>query len=233
MDVVVHLAFVIMGARRREPRVNVQGSRNVFEATVTRAARSVWSTRSSVAAYGFPQTTAASSITEDTPARGTDRFPYSAQKAEVEAVARRRAHRRRHRRLGLPPVHRRGPGGAAADRQHPLRALGQRMPASIRSLFDEAPMLKPVLPDPGVPFQLVHHDDVATAMRAGVLGRGEPGAYNLAATGELTMADLADALGYYSVPMPSSPSTPRRSSSPARRSCPTRRRGSRRSAARC
>ena len=42
------------------------------------------------------------------------------------------------------------------------------------------PILKPVLPDPGVPFQLVHHDDVASAMRAAVLGRGAPGVYNLA-----------------------------------------------------
>jgi nucleoside-diphosphate-sugar epimerase len=64
------------------------------------------------------------------------------------------------------------------------------------------PVLKPVLPDPGITFQLVHHDDVATALRAAVLGRGAPGIYNLAAKGELTMADLADALGYYSVPIP-------------------------------
>jgi nucleoside-diphosphate-sugar epimerase len=39
-------------------------------------------------------------------------------------------------------------------------------------------------------------------MRAAVLGRGTPGVYNLAADGELTIADLADALGYYSVPVP-------------------------------
>jgi UDP-glucose 4-epimerase len=63
-------------------------------------------------------------------------------------------------------------------------------------------VLKPVLPDPGVPFQLVHHDDVATALRAAVLGRGEPGIYNLAGPGTLTMSDLADALGWYSVPVP-------------------------------
>jgi UDP-glucose 4-epimerase len=59
-----------------------------------------------------------------------------------------------------------------------------------------------VLPDPGVSFQLVHHDDVATAMRAAVLGRGTPGVYNLAGAGKLTMSDLAEALGWYSVPLP-------------------------------
>jgi nucleoside-diphosphate-sugar epimerase len=72
----------------------------------------------------------------------------------------------------------------------------------VRALFDVVPMLRPVLPDPGVPFQLVHHDDVATALRAGVLGRGAPGAYNLAGAGAITMSDLASALGYYSVPVP-------------------------------
>jgi UDP-glucose 4-epimerase len=35
-----------------------------------------------------------------------------------------------------------------------------------------------------------------------VLGRGEPGVYNLAGEGTLTMSDLADALGWYSVPVP-------------------------------
>ena len=61
----------------------------------------------------------------------------------------------------------------------------------MRALLDLMPILKPVLPDPGVPFQLVHHDDVASALRAAVLGRGAPGIYNLAGDGELTIADLA------------------------------------------
>ena len=64
------------------------------------------------------------------------------------------------------------------------------------------PILKPVLPDPGIPFQLVHHDDVASAMRAAVLGRGTPGVYNLAGPGELTVKQLADELGWYSIPVP-------------------------------
>ena len=64
------------------------------------------------------------------------------------------------------------------------------------------PILKPVLPDPGVPFQLVHHDDVASAMRAAVLGRGTPGVYNLAGPGQLTVAELARELGWYSIPVP-------------------------------
>jgi nucleoside-diphosphate-sugar epimerase len=37
---------------------------------------------------------------------------------------------------------------------------------------------------------------------AGTLGKGEPGAYNLAGDGELTITDIAHALGYYAVPLP-------------------------------
>jgi nucleoside-diphosphate-sugar epimerase len=84
----------------------------------------------------------------------------------------------------------------------PYVQISERLPGAVRRLFDVMPILKPVIPDPGVPFQLVHHDDVADAIRAGVLGRGEPGVYNLAGPGEVTMADLADALGWYSVPVP-------------------------------
>jgi UDP-glucose 4-epimerase len=71
-----------------------------------------------------------------------------------------------------------------------LRALGR------------VPALKPVLPDHGLPLQLVHHDDVAVALVAGVLGRGEPGIYNLAGAGEVRLSDIAKELGWHSVPIP-------------------------------
>lgn len=51
-DVVVHLAFLIIGGRGETERINLEGSRNVFEASVAaRAKRLVYA--SSVAAYGF------------------------------------------------------------------------------------------------------------------------------------------------------------------------------------
>jgi nucleoside-diphosphate-sugar epimerase len=72
----------------------------------------------------------------------------------------------------------------------------------VLRLLEYVPALKPVIPDHGIPFQLAHHDDVATAFRAAVLGRGTPGVYNLAAPGTVTLSNLADALGWYSVPIP-------------------------------
>src|SRR5437588_9987843 len=51
-DVVVHLAFMIMGGAKESRAVNLDGSRNVFEAAVAaKAKRLVYA--SSVAAYGF------------------------------------------------------------------------------------------------------------------------------------------------------------------------------------
>ena len=76
-DVVVHLAFIIMGSADESRAVNLTGSRNVFEAAIAEPAkRLVYA--SSVAAYGFhkdnPQP-----LREDVPARGTDAHYYSAQ----------------------------------------------------------------------------------------------------------------------------------------------------------
>src|SRR3979490_2968758 len=51
-DVVVHLAFMIMGGAKESRRVNLGGSRNVFEAAVAAGAKRIVYA-SSVAPYGF------------------------------------------------------------------------------------------------------------------------------------------------------------------------------------
>src|ERR1700683_2313167 len=51
-DVVVHLAFMIMGSESDSRRVNLDGSRNVFEAAAAAGTPRLIH-RSSVAAYGF------------------------------------------------------------------------------------------------------------------------------------------------------------------------------------
>ncbi len=84
-DVVVHLAFIIMGSREESARVNLAGTRNVFEATVAaeRPRRLVYT--SSVAAYGYHSDNPVP-ITEDVPARGSAEHYYSEQKAACEAA---------------------------------------------------------------------------------------------------------------------------------------------------
>jgi UDP-glucose 4-epimerase len=199
-DVVVHLAFVILGAGDGSRHVNVEGSRNVFEAAAAaKAKRVVYA--SSVAAYGFPDGVDGL-ITEDVPALGHPRHPYSAHKAEVEQVLDEALAGSDTDAYVFRPCIVAGPQAPLLVNQIPYVRLSGRLPAAVRALFDQVPVLRPVIPDPGVPFQLVHHDDVASALKAGVLGRGEPGAYNLAGAGEVTMRDLADELGYYTVPVP-------------------------------
>jgi UDP-glucose 4-epimerase len=199
-DVVVHLAFIILGAGDESRHVNVEGSRNVFEAAAAaKAARIVYA--SSVAAYGFPDGVDGL-ITEDVPALGHSRHPYSAHKAEVEEVLDEALAGSDTDAYVFRPCIVAGPQAPLLVNQIPYVRLSGRLPGAVRALFDQVPLLRPVIPDPGVPFQLVHHDDVASALKAGVLGRGDPGAYNLAGAGEITMRDLADELGYYTVPVP-------------------------------
>jgi nucleoside-diphosphate-sugar epimerase len=199
-DVVVHLAFIIVAGSGESHKINLEGSRNVFEAAVkAKAKRLVYA--SSVAAYGFHEENP-QPLTEDVPARGTAAHPYSADKAEVEDVLSEIVENSETDAYVFRPCIVAGPEAPLLIQAIPYVQLSERLPGAVRALFDQVPILKPVLPDPGVPFQLVHHDDVALALRAAVLGRGTPGVYNLAGAGEVTMRDLADALGYYTVPVP-------------------------------
>lgn len=200
-DAVVHLAFAVVSADESTWGVNVEGSRIVFEEAV-RAGAGRLCYASSVAAYGYHDDNP-DWVDEDVPARGTRQHPYSAQKAEVERVLAEVLRRRRATRAWVfrPPVIA-GPRAQSLVEEMPYVRLSERMPDAAARLLASMPALKPVLPDPGIRFQLVHEDDVAAAFLAGVLGRGEPGVYNVAAHDTLRVADVADALGWYSVPVP-------------------------------
>lgn len=199
-DVVVHLAFIIMAAGDDTRAVNLQGSRNVFDATVAAGiGRLVYA--SSVAAYGFHDDNP-EWLDEGIPARGTHNHPYSAQKAEVEEELAAALAGSSTKAWVLRPCIVAGPEAPLLVHQIPYVQLAGKLPHAILALFDQVPILKPVLPDPGIHLQLVHHDDVASALVACVLGRGEPGIYNIAADREITFRDIADALGYYTVPLP-------------------------------
>jgi nucleoside-diphosphate-sugar epimerase len=199
-DVVVHLAFIILGGLDESRAINLQGSRNVFEASVAAGVkRLVYA--SSVAAYGFHADNP-DVLTEDIPPRGTDEHYYSAQKAEVERVLAEILDGAATKAYVFRPCVVAGPEALMLIESIPYVSMSERMPGAARRLLELMPILKPVLPDPGIPFQLVHHDDVAAALRAAVLGRGKPGIYNLAGPGELTMSDLAKELGWYSLPLP-------------------------------
>jgi nucleoside-diphosphate-sugar epimerase len=200
-DVVVHLAFAILDAGDATRKLNVEGSKSVFEAAVKAGAQRICYA-SSVAAYGFHDDNP-DWLTEDVPTRGTREHNYSRQKAEVEQVLDKVLERKRKTvAYRFRPCIVAGPRAQMLLEELPYYRISDRLPDAVAGLLRSMPLLKPVIPDPGTPFQLVHEDDVATAFRAGVLGRGEAGAYNLAGRGTITMSDLADALGWYSIPVP-------------------------------
>jgi nucleoside-diphosphate-sugar epimerase len=199
-DVVVHLAFVIVTDEDEGREINLEGSRNVFEAAAAAGAERLVYT-SSVAAYGFHRDLP-EMLTEDLPVRGTSRHPYSAHKAEVEAELSEALAGSSTEAYVFRPCIVAGPRATLLLDLIPLLAMGRRIPGPLRWALGRAPLIRPVLPDPGVRFQLVHHDDVAAALAAAVIGEGEPGVYNLAGPGELTISDMAHELGWHSVPVP-------------------------------
>jgi nucleoside-diphosphate-sugar epimerase len=199
-EVVAHLAFVIVTDAGHSREVNLAGSRNVFAAAVAAGSRRLVYT-SSVAAYGF-HADAPELLSEKLPPRGTERHPYSAQKAEVEGLLAEVLAGSDTDAYVFRPCIVAGPRAPALLDSIPLSGLSRHLPGAVRGLLGRIPGASPVLPDPGVPFQLVHHDDVAAALATAVVGEAPAGVYNLAAPGRITISDLARALGWHAVPVP-------------------------------
>ncbi|MBE7188823.1 NAD-dependent epimerase/dehydratase family protein [Jatrophihabitans endophyticus] len=200
-DVVVHLAYLIMGSRERSRQINLEGTRNVFEATVAaeRPTRLVYT--SSVAAYGYHEDNPRP-LTEDVPARGSDEHYYSAQKAECEAVLHEITDGSDLEVYVLRPCIVAGPEATKLSDQMPWQQLTAALPEPLRRAASTVQNVLPLLPDPGVELQLVHHDDVASAVALAATGAGTPGDYNLAGDGVITFADVARATGTRSLPVP-------------------------------
>ncbi|MBV9318402.1 MAG: NAD-dependent epimerase/dehydratase family protein [Mycobacterium sp.] len=196
-DVVVHLAFIIMGSREQSSRINLQGTRNVFEATVAaeRPRRLVYT--SSVAAYGYHADNP-SPLTEDVPPRGSPEHYYSEQKAACEAALAEITEGTSLEVFILRPCIVAGPKAQMLADAMPWNQL----PAPVRAVAGAIPALKPVVPDPGYPLQLVHHDDVAAAIALAATAPAPPGAYNIAGDGLITVSEVAKALGGRPVRVP-------------------------------
>jgi UDP-glucose 4-epimerase len=196
-DVVIHLAFIILGSRQESARVNLQGTRNVFEATVAAARPRRLVYTSSVAAYGYHADNPVP-ITEDVPPRGSPEHYYSEQKAACEAALNEITSGSSLQVYVLRPCIVAGPKAPALAEAMPWNQL----PGPVKRIAQALPLLKPPFPDPGTPLQLVHHDDVAAAIALAATTSAPPGAYNLAGDGVLSMSDLAETLGARPIRVP-------------------------------
>ena len=197
-DVVVHLAFLIVGGGKQTTQaINVEGTLNAFRAAAEAGAtRFVYA--SSVAAYGFHADNPVG-ITEDWQTRPADRLFYAQEKAELERLLTEEAALHPETALYMlrPPVVL-GPDAVGGKVTVPsvLEPLVRTFGARMRRL----PGLPALAPD--LPLQLIHQDDVAEALRLCVVGAGPPGAYNIAADDVVTGADIVRELGLRPVRVP-------------------------------
>jgi nucleoside-diphosphate-sugar epimerase len=179
--------------------INVDGTLNAFRAAAAAGARRfVYS--SSVAAYSFHRDNPAG-MTEDWPLRPAARLFCAQEKAELENLLRAEAARTAGLALYLlRPCIVVGPHTVGAkDLPRPLAPLARTLTRQGRFRVP-VPVLAPALP-----IQLVHEQDVGQALLQCVVAAGPPGAYNIAADGIVTPADIARGLGLIPVPVPVGP----------------------------
>ena len=201
-DVVVHLAFLIVGGSRGTTRaINVEGTLNAFRAAAEAGVRR-FVYASSVAAYGFHSDNPVG-MAEDWPTRPAARLFYAQEKAELEQLlaGEAAAHPEMDLYLLRPPVVL-GPHtvGGKDLLPGPLAPLARSLQGRFRRLPVPVPAVVPELP-----LQLVHEDDVGQALLRCVVAAGPPGAYNIAGDGVLTAADVARELGFVPLRVPALP----------------------------
>ncbi len=202
-DVVVHLAFLIVGGKRETTRaINVEGTLNTFRAAAEAGARR-FVYASSIAAYGFHRDNPVG-MTEEWPTRPADRLFYAQEKAEIEGLLQHEA--TSHPELGLyllrPPIVL-GPHtvGGKDVLPGPLAPLGRRLQGRLVSRLP-VPVPAPV---PDIPLQFIHEDDVGTAFLQCIVAAGPPGAYNIAGDGVVSAVEAAREFGFLPLPVPATP----------------------------
>jgi nucleoside-diphosphate-sugar epimerase len=201
VDVVVHLAFLIVGGDQETTRsINVDGTLNAFRAAAAAGARR-FVYASSIAAYGFHADNPVG-MTEDWPTRPADQLFYAQEKAELEALLAEES--AAHPELALyllrPPIVL-GPHAVGAKT---LPALLMPLVGVVDGVRRRLPFPVPV-PVPDLPVQFIHEDDVGRALVQCVVAAGPPGAYNIAADDLLSAVDVARELGLFPLPAPAGP----------------------------
>jgi UDP-glucose 4-epimerase len=192
-DAVVHLAWLIQPSRDEDllQRVNVEGSRRVFDAVAEAGVKTLVHA-SSVGAYApGPK----KPVDEAWSLGGIPEHYYCRQKAEVERILDH-----------FEALH----DAVRIVRLRPAFCFKREAATGIRRLFMgplfPSPLLRAglikVVPDiSGLSFQAVHSDDVGEAYRLAIVTEAL-GAFNIAAEPVLNMKAIAELLGAWCVPTP-------------------------------
>lgn len=178
IDCLVHLAFILNPIRDEAQMydVDVNGTESVLRAASAAGTRQVLVT-SSASAYGaFPDNP--KPITEDWPVRGQPDFSYARDKAEADRVCQLWAAAHPDRQIAIV---------------RPCIVIGPKVDNYIARAWTKGPFM-PVLDGVDEEFQLVHEDDVLTALIA-LLDAKASGPFNLAGDGTMTWRRSGELLG--------------------------------------
>jgi UDP-glucose 4-epimerase len=178
IDVLVHLAFVFNPIRDEALMydIDVNGTQAVLAAASEAGTQQVLVTSSATAYGAFPDNP--KPIAEDWPVRGAPDFSYARHKADCDRICQLWAAQHPDRVMTIV---------------RPSIVFGPNVDNYIVRSFENNPFI-PVLDGVDEEFQLVHEDDVVTALTALLDGR-VGGAFNLAGDGLLTWGTAAAMLG--------------------------------------
>ena len=184
VDVLVHLAFQLDPIRdaERMRAVNVDGTRNALEAAGATGVRTLVYT-SSATVYGalpdndFP-------LTESSPLRANEDYAYAWHKLETERLV--EAFVEDHPEVTVTVF-------------RPAIVFGRGVQNFISRMLEAPRVMRVKGYEP--PLQLVHEEDIASALHLAV-GGGLPGVYNVSADGWLTADEVMALSGKKPVELP-------------------------------
>lgn len=178
IDVLVHLAFILNPIRDEATMydVDVNGTQAVLQAASETGVNQVLVTSSATAYGAFPDNP--KPIAEDWPVRGAPDFSYAKHKADSDRICQLWA-------LQNPD--------AVMTIVRPSIVFGPSVDNYIVRAIENNPFI-PILDGVDEEFQLVHEDDVVTALFALLDGK-HAGAFNLAGDGLLTWRRSAELIG--------------------------------------
>jgi UDP-glucose 4-epimerase len=177
-DALIHLAFVLNPIRdeARMYDVDVNGTHAVLRAAAEAGTDHVLVTSSATAYGAFPDNP--TPIAEDWPVRGQPDFPYAKHKAEVDRLCQLWALEQPDRVMTIV---------------RPSIVFGPTVDNYISRSWKNSSFM-PVLDGVDTEFQLVHEDDVVSAL-IGLLDAKADGAFNVGGDGTLTWRESAEMIG--------------------------------------
>ena len=177
-DALIHLAFVLNPIRdeARMYDIDVNGTAAVLRAASEAGTEQVLVTSSATAYGAFPDNP--KPIAEDWPVRGQPDFSYARHKADADRACQLWALEHPDRVMTIV---------------RPCIVFGPNVDNYISRTWENSAFL-PILDGVDEDFQLVHEDDLVSAL-VGLLDARAGGAFNLAGDGTLTWGESADMIG--------------------------------------